>query len=306
MRESSWDHIESAVGKVAGSCEIISCIKTSPDSDVFVAMVDETKVVIKKFHAKTADTRVREMKAELDFATQKMATGRNQINQCLHIVPDSGIAVLSFVPGEKVSVLIKRADAETRAKLISHSAQWLREYTLPRRELGAFGPWHWIRQLRKIDTLAVTHPDDLELLSALLTVLEQRAGQIAKCDVMRAAGHGDFAGINLHYHDDVMYGVDIQTQSWYATANEAARYLVFLQIHNSAIFDETRFGIAQNDWVAFHDACLIGEIEQQTTLPFFIGVHLYRRMVGEIHRRQISDNISHAIERYLLDMARLG
>ena len=300
----AWDDITTvleASGDIQ-TCEIIEQIKSSPDSVVYVALINDAKVIIKKFLKEAADARVLGLKKELDFVSQKMGSGRYQVNKCLYIFPVHGIAVLSFVPGENVSALVKDADPQMRAHLISRSAKWLQKYTQPRQKIGKFGPLHWINRLKDLDTKLVMDADDQTVLARLLLALEKQAGDIAKCDVVRAAGHGDFAGVNLMYHDDVMYGVDIQTESWYALANEAARFLVYLQMHNRAILGETRFGIAQSDWHAFHQCGLVNEMEHETTLPFFIGAHLYRRMVAENERWQIRENISFAIERYLLEM----
>jgi hypothetical protein len=304
----TWGELETTIAAEPAikSCEIIEQIKSTDDSDVFVALVNDAKVVIKLFHAETANERVRNLKLELDFVSQTMATGRNQVNQCLHILPKDGIAVLSFAPGQSVSRSIRSATPTQREELILHSAEWLQEYTNLRQKVGRLGPWHWLKQLENIDVSAVKDSENLRLLATLLGALQKQAKKHAQCDMVKAAGHGDFSGVNLHFYDGVMYGLDIQTESWYAIANEAAQYLTFIQAHNNSILQQSKFGIYSADWNAFFKSGILSDTEQGTTVPFFIGVHFYRHLVRETRRPRMQENIAYGIERYLVDLSEIN
>lgn len=267
--------------------------------EVFVANIDGTKVVVKRFNDENSAQTVNNLKAELALMSQTMGSGINQINQCLHALPEVGIAVLSFAPGHRLSDAIAASNYKHRRKLIKHAGNWLAQYTAIRKRETTFAPKYWVKNLKGNSTLHTLSIEDRKLLETLIHVLQTQIPRIRGCNVIRAAVHGDFVGTNMHYHNGVLYGVDIQGECWHPIAKEAANFLVWQQIHSLQPAPKTRHGIALHDWEAFLESGAVSNNEQFTTLPFFIGVHLFKRFLEIQSEKVRKNNIRVAIRNYI-------
>ncbi|MHA1128602.1 MAG: hypothetical protein ACTSRN_06595, partial [Alphaproteobacteria bacterium] len=271
--------------------EIISTIKRAVDRQVVVAKIDGTKVVVKRFIDENPAQTVSNLKAELDLMSQTMGSGSNQVNQCLHALPQAGIAVLNFAPGRTLSNVIATTNARNRLKLLKHAGEWLALYSADRRRESTFAPKYWINQLRDIAIPQKIGADDRQLLRDLIASLQLLAPKVRGCNVVHAAVHGDFVGINLHYHDSTIYGVDIQGECWHPVAKEAARFLVWQRAHSLNRITNTCHGIASSDWGAFLQSGVVSDDEIRTTLPFFIGVQIFTRFLDMQGRELVTENI---------------
>lgn len=276
-------------------------MKVSEKSWVFSARMNGEKIVVKRFLENDFDHTVRSLKGELDYLETIFGNGNCQANKCLMAWPEDGIVVLSFISGPRLGDKIAGATGKKRQKLLTHSGEWLAQYTASRRRDSRFGPGYWIKKLQEKDLSHIERADDLSLLKQLVAALRSQNSAVKGHPVVQAATHGDFVGINTHFHSGVIYGVDIQGECWLAIAKEAARFLVWLQIHDPARPDRRHAGIAQSDWAAFLQSGLLSEDEAKTTLPFFVGEQLYGRYVESYARLEIRDNTRAAIESYLLD-----
>jgi len=101
----------------------------------------------------------------------------------------------------------------------------------------------------------------------------------------------------------VIYGVDIQGECWMAVAREAARFLVWQQLHDGLNTPETSFGINSPDWKAFLSGNLLQDTEKRTTLPFFIGEQLFNRFVEDYDTPTVQSQGRIAIAAYLAQAA---
>lgn len=281
------------------SCKIVETLKLSDTSQVFAAKVNGKKVVVKRFVTPDAAQTILNMQKELDHLGTTMNQGANQVNRCLYAFPQEGVVVLSMAQGPRLSDAISAANPAKRSTLLQHSGAWLAAYTQSRRRQTTFGAGYWVNTLRKINLTPVTDPQDIDLLQKLLTDLHRRASETKGCSVFQAATHGDFVGINAHYADGVICGVDIQGECWLAIAKEAARFLVWIRIHEADKPREQICGIARTDWQAFLASGVLDAQEQKTTLPFFIGTNLYSRFVAEYRRADIRTNTRQAIQDFL-------
>lgn len=278
---------------------ILEVIKANDKTWVATALINGEKVVIKRYlGAHTAKTILR-LRDELSLLEQVFGAGTHQVNKCLMSWPDEGIAVLSFAPGQRLDDAIAKARGPGRERLLTHSGAWLAKYTQGRRKDGSFGPAYWIKRVRNRNRDHIDDPDDLRLLDRLMDALKQQKPRLNGCPVVQAASHGDYVGMNAHYHAGIIYGVDIQGECRIPLARDCARFLVWLQIHDKARPDDRTHGIATPTWTGFLKSDVLSVQEQDTTLPFFVGEQLYYRFVNDYRRARIRSNAAAAIESYL-------
>ncbi|WP_299546671.1 hypothetical protein [uncultured Tateyamaria sp.] len=283
------------------SLRILEALKFSPKSWVFTAKLNGEKVVIKRFFNEDRAHTVRSLRGELNRLEQTLANGDCQANRCLMAWPEDGIAILSHAPGPRLDKKIAGARGRSRQKLLAHSGRWLATYTSSRRRDADFGPGYWIKQLLARDHSAVEDPASKALLKRMISSLRKQNDRVKGCHVVQAASHGDFVGMNAHYHRGTIYGVDIQGECWIAIAREAALFLVWLQMHDPDRPTHRIHGIKIDDVQAFLSSGVLSEDEQRTTLPFFIGTYLYRLYTANFHRCDIRSNLEAAILAYLVD-----
>lgn len=279
--------------------KVIKCLKASEKNWVFVARVNGEKVVLKRFMLGNPSHTVRSLKGELDFVEAHATDERFQANRCLFAWPDDGIAVLSFAPGPRLGDKIAKSKGKARARLLKLSGEWLKHYCAPRRRHRTFGPGFWVKQLAGKSLSHITSKIDRRMLETLLENLREQSRRTHGSPVVQAATHGDYVGMNAHFHRGTIYGVDIQGECWRAIAKEVALFIVWQQIHDPSRPFDRQFGIAQSDLDAFLDSGVLPVEEYKTTLPFFIGFELYRQFVAEYQRAHIRSNTQSAIWSYL-------
>lgn len=283
------------------SLELGEEIKSSAQATVYRAILNGTQVIIKRFHDQDAAHTVVCAKAELDHLERVFGDSDCQANRCVMALPEKGILVLSLVPGRRLGEEIDRLSGKAREKVLEQSGRWILRYAEGRTKRSRFWPGRWIRRLEKKSIDHVSNPDDLALLSQLLRTLRRMVPLIRGTTALKAAVHGDFVGLNAHYHEGVLYGVDIQGQSSMIVAREVSRFLVWQQIHDDARGGQRKFGINQSDWLSILSSDVLSEHEQATTLPFFVGEQLYLRFVSNYHRSQIRTNSQYVIEAFLAE-----
>ncbi|MFT6088554.1 MAG: hypothetical protein ACJARC_000223 [Sulfitobacter sp.] len=274
-------------------------LKVTGKSWVFKAEINGEDVVIKRFFENDVSRMVLNLKDELDFLERSFGGGRYQANRCLYIWPQDGIAVLSFAPGNRLGDQIASASGDDRRQLIKQSGEWLRRYCSFRQRDSRFGPAFWVKKVSSVKTDRISSPQDRLLLDRFLASIRAQVDGVKGVPVVQAATHGDFVGINAHYHQGTIYGVDIQGESWLAVAKDVARFLVWLQIHNPVSAGGHRYGISLEYIDAFLESGVLNDNEQTTTLPFLIAEQLYGRFVEGYAREDLRDNTRAAIEMYL-------
>jgi hypothetical protein len=278
---------------------LLDAIKVTKKSWVYKAKVNGEKVVVKRFMDGDVAHTVRSLKAELDYLETTFNSDRFQANRCLHAWPRSGTVVLSFAPGKRLGDKIAGSSGKARTRLMKQSGEWLRRYCAPRQRDSTFGPGFWVKKVAAKNIDHIRSNEDRILVDRLLTSLRDQVENVKGVPVVQAAIHGDFVGINTHYHRGTIYGVDIQGECWLAIAKDAARFLVWLQIHDSSREDKRRYGISVEYIDAFLQSNVLSIEEQTTTLPFFIGEQLFGRFAEGYDRPDVRDNTRSAIEMYL-------
>ncbi|WP_299208723.1 hypothetical protein [uncultured Tateyamaria sp.] len=280
------------------SVRILETLKFSAKSWVFSAKLNGERVVIKRFFNEDRAHTVRSLNGELFRLEKTFADSDCQANRCLMAWPEDGIAILSHAPGSRLDKKIAGAQGRSRQKLLQHAGRWLATYPGDRRRSSTFGPGFWIKRCLSRDHDAIA-PEDRALLDRMIAALRVQNDHVKGCSVVQAASHGDYVGMNAHYHRGTICGVDIQGEYWGALAREAARFLVWQQIHDSARPSERTHGLATQDVQAFLSSGVLPQIEHDTTFPFFAGEQLYGRFVEDYHRTDIRANTRAAMTSYL-------
>ena len=279
-------------------CEITEVLKIAENTNVFFGRINNEKVVAKQFLHNNAQQTVKNLKQELDFISEKMGNGNLRVNKCLYAFPDEGIAVLSYAEGRRLGDVIETSSPSERKQLIKKSGNWLKKYTRSRRREANFGSMYWYQLLEDMSPDHVSESDK-KLCELFLKNLQQRASAIRGHSVIQAATHGDFVGINAHFSDGVICGVDIQGEVWLPIAKDVARFLVWLRIKNTTSFGRVHYGISYNDWAAMLSSQVLDENEYDTILAFFIGRELYCRFLDDYKFSDVQKNARSAMKNYL-------
>ncbi|SFS55073.1 hypothetical protein SAMN04488040_0882 [Sulfitobacter marinus] len=274
-------------------------LKVSLKSWVFRATINGEDAVVKRFFDGDVPQVLRNLKVELDFLERSFDDPRYQANRCLYTWPEDGIAVLSFAPGKRLGDEIAQASGDARRQLVWQSGEWLRRYCEFRKRDSRFGPRHWVKKMTSVKTDRVSVPADRLLLDRLRASVVGQTDAVRGVPVVQAATHSDYVGLNAHYHQGTIYGVDIQGESWLAVAKDVARFLVWLQIHVPISEGGQRYGIALEYIDPFLESGVLSAQEQVTTLPFLIGEQLNGRFVEVYARPHLRDITRAAIEMYL-------
>lgn len=280
--------------------KLLDVLKSHATRDVFALRLRGQKYVLKRFKGPQAAQTALETQRELARQAPRMSQGPFQVNKCLLERSDLGIVLLSYANGVRVDDALKNAGPRRRAKIFRHAGAWLQVYTEPLQTQKTFGPGYWVRQRARMGWQA-NEPDKRESLRALLHHMEQQSERFSGCSVTHSGTHGDFSGINLHYQNGVMTGVDIQGQTMQAIARDAATFLVWQAIRQD--FSGPRIcGIPAPDWIAFNASGVLPEGEKTTSLPFFISEQLFIRLQTFAHKDPIRARTLKAIAALLSDL----
>lgn len=258
-------------------------LKISDQSWVFQARINGDKVVVKRFFDADPAHTVRSLQGELALLEIAMGQGRYRANRCLFAWPDDATVVLSHAGGIRMVDAIAAVSGAERAALLRDAGAWLNTYATPRHRVTSFGPMFWVKELdarprHKLRTDAVA------LFDAGLAGLSRLTQETMGVRVVQAATHGDYAGINVHYDDGLVIGVDIQGECWQALAKDAAQFLVWQALFDPRDTGARSFGIDRADLDAFLSGLPMLADEHATTLPFFIGWKMMHRLLDKADR----------------------
>ena len=262
-------------------------LRMSDDAWVFQATSDGIPVVLKRFLTADPAHTVNRLRAELDHLGTAFQSKRFTANQCLRAWPEDGVVMLSHAAGARLDKTIWARAGEERAALFQASGAWLAEYCSGRKRSATFGPRFWLKKMQALPKDRLTHPDDLRRADALMQHLQRSVETVRGRPVTQAATHGDFVGMNIHHQNGALCGVDIQGESWLPLARDAARFLVWSQIHDPGIRTARQHGIAADDLAAFLASNLLDPEEAGSILPFFIGEQIYLRFLENAHRKSL-------------------
>ncbi len=276
-------------------------LKLAPGRQVFLVRINGEKAVLKRFlggKGPAPEAIVENLARELGTLAPTMSDGPYQINRCILARPDFGFVVLSFAKGKRITDVLSLSGHQKRARLMRESGNWLATYTKDRQKLGHFGPRYWLQRRLSADTARMSSTDQT-LLAALGSALDRWSDKLKGCSVTQASIHGDFSGLNLHIQGGTLTGIDVQGECRQPIARDAARFLVWQQIHDQTALPAQNFGVNAADWQAFLSSGVLPKNEWDTTLPFFVGDRLYDYLVLDHAKDPAADRIRTAIRCFL-------
>lgn len=273
-------------------------LRVSDDSIVAKGWDETTPVVLKLFIGPQAAATVTAMQAELAQLARHMATGRCQVNRMILAQPALGLAVLSDLPGEKMSRLLPRATPDARARMLADAGQFVLAYSAGRRKMDVLGAGFWMRKFGRFDMNSLTTPDRA-LLRELQAALETQAQGLKGAPLCRAAIHGDFVPANLNADDAGVYGFDTQGMAVLPLSLDAARFLAWLAMEEVIPAGPQYYGVARSDAEAFLVKGLPVAAEHPGVLPFLLGHELAGRFYERHKDSAAAPHARRALNAYL-------
>ena len=266
--------VEAAVAGATGDpFTVEEVLKDHPRRLVLAATLAGAPVVVKMFRTPDAAAILAAKAAELERAAAALAGAHPPcaVAGLRLALPEAGIAVQDRAPGERFDRVLSGAGRVRRAVLLSHAGRWLRAYAGQTGERHPFAPAHWLRR---------AEPGLAQLDVAVRDRVKDQLGALAAAakgkPVERAAVHGDWSPLNAFHDGEVLTGIDVQGLSNLPVALDAARFLTGMAVF--VMGRPAEDGIPAEDIRAFEAG--LDEVDRALALPFFIGVELVRRQVG--------------------------
>lgn len=284
--------------------ELESVLKADFRGSTYRARYDGAPVVLKQFRGDGAARTVQTSRGELDLVASQFGDGPYRVNRCIAAFPDHGLIVLEFVPGIRLSKAIEAAEGAERDALMHQTGAWLKAYSAPRLQTGTFTPRWWLAKRREVK-LGQIEAEHADILRAIRSNLTARAPELRGMPIQRGASHGDFVGINMMIHEGILYGVDIQGEAMLPLARDAARFLVWTQLHQPRAPSEAGgyvAGIAKRDLEAFLSSDILDGPGQSKLLPFFLGDQLFGRLLEGSRSGKVQHRALEMAEAFLADV----
>ena len=137
-----------------------------------------------------------------------MSTPPFQVVEPFDFDPNTGIQVISYVPGTPLLKHLQKAGDGTRTALITQTAQWLGHYSEPTIQTTAIPHRRWHR---KAGDAAAKQPHEAlrDVEAHILRKMGKLGRRLADLTWRTAVTHGDFHLNNLILSGDSLVGIDI-------------------------------------------------------------------------------------------------
>jgi len=278
--------------------EIDDCLKAANDRAVFKGRLGEDKVVVKVSLGKTSAETVTMQAEELRFHADRMLHGPYRVPELIAALPERGLILMQYVPGLRLIDAMKQRNGGDRVALTAMAGRWLGYLTALRRRKVPLAAGYWSRRIAE-DAARSINTENRALLSLLADWMEERLPRLKSAKVTQVRGHGDFCPLNLIVDDEVMYGVDLQSNRWFALERDLARFLVVSRIGHGDTTEQW-FGVAADEAKALISAPgLIGADEAAALIPFFLASEMSARLVSESHKESTRLKLHRMINDFL-------
>ena len=269
-------------------------LRLAPQSLVAKGWYGGEAVVLKLFLGPKAAEIVSNMHKELTHLAGHMSMGRWQVNRMLLARPDLGLAVLSQLPGEKMSKLLPKAAPDQRSRMLRDAGRFVLAYSEGRRRMDVLGAGFWMRKFDRFDLSGLAAPDRA-LMQALRQALALQAQGLRQVPLCRAAIHGDFVPANLHADENGIYAFDTQGEAILPLSLDLARFMAWLAMDPVIPAGPYWYGLAKSDRNALLAKGLPAEGEHHGVLPFLLG----HELAGRFYERHKDPAMAPAARRAL-------
>ncbi len=301
---SATEALQSALADLSSlsKLRIVDCLKAASNRAVFRAELGGEQVIVKLSHGAQAQEEVAAQAEELRFHRPRMTDGPYRVPGLIAAMPERGILLMTFAPGLRLIDAMKERNGGDRLDLAARAGCWLAHLTAERRRKAPLAAGYWHSRIEKLHA-RTDSAEDRKLLSELAKWAAAQLSGLGGLAITQVRGHGDFCPLNLIVDGDVLYGVDLQSNRWFALERDLARYLVVSAIGHGLI-DGTCYGVDVAEMQALISAPgLIAADEADQVLPFFIACELASRLVYESYKPRSQEKLRQMIGKFLTNKA---
>jgi len=266
-----------------GASEIEEVLKSGYDAIIFAGQFRGQRAVFKQFLRGDCAGTVQRMEEELGFLHNHLGDGTCRVNRILAALPRDGLAILEYIPADRVSLVLKADDPQKRADVLALCGAWLATVAPLRTEMRRLGRTRLERQFDDLNLHALS-AQDKDLVQGLTQAARALGKQIKGTHVSHAIAHGDFAPVNMMSDGRTIWAVDIQGATRFPLARIVARFLVAKDIY-AARPAARRWGLDADDLRCFAPERILPDPELAAVLPFFVAQQFVRRFVSSYPQR---------------------
>ncbi len=258
---------------------IDDCIKASRDQAVFRAQLGADTVVVKLSFGADPANLVSAQAAELRHHAPRMSSGPYRTPGLVAAAPEQGLIVMEYIPGRRFDEAMLAASRTTRNALTVQAGRWLVRLIGDRRRPGTLPAGYWLGRTKQVAQRAPA--GDRTLVRNLVDWMEGEAARVDQSPLTQVRGHGDFCPVNLIVGEDAIWGIDLQSNQWFALVRDLARYLVVSRLVNGAP-DTLWNGVDGDEATALLAVPgLIETAEADRLMPYFLAGELARRLASD-------------------------
>lgn len=266
-----------------GMSEIDEVLKSGDDAIIFAGLFRGQRAVFKQFLRGDGAETVLRMEEELRFLYSRLGGGLCRVNQLLAALPEDGLAVLEYVPADRVSLILKADDPQKRTDVLALCGTWLATVAPLRTDMRRLGRSRLDRQFEDLN-LQELSAQDRDLVQDLIHAARTLSKRIKGSQVSHAIAHGDFAPVNMMSDGRTIWAVDIQGATRFPLARIVARFLVAKDIY-SARQAAQKWGLDADDLRCFAPERILPKVELTAVFPFFVAQQFVRRFVSSYPQR---------------------
>lgn len=230
--------------------------------------------------------------AELTRVHAYMSEGPNQVVAPLHFDQETGLTIISFVPGNPLMSHLRALPRDMRAPVYGRAGGWLQTYLAPTLTTRPANTKRWLQKAKEA-MARQPHPQLQELERRVFRQMRHLSKQIGDAEWPVAITHSDFHPNNLIANADTLTGIDCGGSGMAPVAKDLARSLTHMARRGVMFGKKRRFGM---DAAAFDALEAAMDLPPQTWalhLPFMLCFETLFRVE---HPQMPADRVEYAYD----------
>lgn len=228
--------------------------------------------------------------AELSRAHAYMSNPPNCVVDPVEFDPDTGLLVISYIPGTPLFTHLRRAEPDARLPLIARAANWLAIYTRPTVADEKLNYRTWFDKACNAAD-AQPHTSLREIEARIMRRMKRLGRRLHQTDCRTAISHGDFHLNNLILNGETLVGIDTGGSSRMPIYKDIARALTHMARRAEPYSANRHFGVDAASFNAFAAAFELTAIEREAYLPFMIA---FETLIKVEHPEMPEDRLAKA------------